>query len=63
MAKSAGNSGFGHIYWRNPYWKTSFFVQCIIHEIIIMILTIFEALLVAEVHDIHLKKISSIAKT
>ena len=19
--------GFGHIYWRNPYWKTSFFVQ------------------------------------
>ena len=19
---------FGHIYWRNPYWKTSFFVQC-----------------------------------
>ena len=20
--------GFGHIYWRNPYWKTSFFVQC-----------------------------------
>ena len=20
-------SGFGHIYWRNPEWKTSFFVQ------------------------------------
>ena len=20
--------GFGHIYWRNPSWKTSFFVQC-----------------------------------
>ena len=20
--------GFGHIYWRNPKWKTSFFVQC-----------------------------------
>ena len=19
---------FGHIYWRNPQWKTSFFVQC-----------------------------------
>ena len=19
---------FGHIYWRNPEWKTSFFVQC-----------------------------------
>ena len=22
------NCGFGHIYWRNPSWKTSFFVQC-----------------------------------
>ena len=22
---SAGNCGFGHIYWRNPSWKTSFF--------------------------------------
>ena len=21
--------GFGHIYWRNPEWKTSFFVQCL----------------------------------
>ena len=20
--------GFSHIYWRNPLWKTSFFVQC-----------------------------------
>ena len=20
--------GFGQIYWRNPWWKTSFFVQC-----------------------------------
>ena len=20
------SSGFGHIYWRNPWWKTSFFV-------------------------------------
>ena len=20
--------GFGHIYWRNPSWKTSFFVHC-----------------------------------
>ena len=27
--KSARNCGFGHIYWRNPYWKTSFFMQCI----------------------------------
>ena len=26
--KSAGNYGFGHIYWRNPSSKTSFFVQC-----------------------------------
>ena len=24
--KSAGNCGFGHIYWRNPKQKTSFFV-------------------------------------
>ena len=24
---SAGNCGFCHIYWRNPWWKTSFFVQ------------------------------------
>ena len=22
-----GNCGFGHIYWRNPWWKTSFFAQ------------------------------------
>ena len=22
VTKSAGNCGFGHIYWRNPYWKT-----------------------------------------
>ena len=25
--KFAGNCGFGQIYWRNPYLKTSFFVQ------------------------------------
>ena len=24
MTKSAGNCRFGHIYWRNPPWKTSF---------------------------------------
>ena len=24
---SANMTKFGHIYWRNPYWKTSFFVQ------------------------------------
>ena len=23
-----GNCGFGHIYWRNPSWKTSFFLHC-----------------------------------
>ena len=28
VTKSAGNSGFGHIYWKNPQWKTSAFVQC-----------------------------------
>ena len=25
--KSKVSCGFGHIYWRNPSWKTSFFVQ------------------------------------
>ena len=24
VARSAGNCGFGHVYWRNPEWKTSF---------------------------------------
>ena len=24
VTKSAVNCKFGHIYWRNPYWKTSF---------------------------------------
>ena len=28
MTKFAVSCGFGHIYWRNPYWKTLFFVQC-----------------------------------
>ena len=27
VTKSAGNCAFGHIYWRNPQWKTSFFMQ------------------------------------
>ena len=27
VTKSAGNCGFSHIYWRNPSWKISFFVQ------------------------------------
>ena len=30
VTKSAVSGGFGHIYWRNPYWKTSFFVQCLL---------------------------------
>ena len=30
MTKSAGNCRFGHIYWRNPSWKTSFFGQCLL---------------------------------
>ena len=29
VTKSAGNWGFGHIYWENPQWKTLFFVQCV----------------------------------
>ena len=28
VTKSTGNCVFGHIYWRNPWRKTSFFVQC-----------------------------------
>ena len=28
VIKSVGNCEFGHIYWKNPKWKTSFFVQC-----------------------------------
>ena len=28
LTKSAVSCGFGHIYWRNPPLKTSFFVQC-----------------------------------
>ena len=27
VTKSAGNCGFGQVYWRNPYWKSSDFVQ------------------------------------
>ena len=29
MAKSAVSCGFCHSYWRNPWWKTSFFLQCL----------------------------------
>ena len=28
VIKCAVSCGFGHIYWRNTWWKTSFFVQC-----------------------------------
>ena len=28
VTKSAVSCRFGHIYWRNPEWKTSLFVQC-----------------------------------
>ena len=28
VTKSEENCGFGHIYWRNPWWSFSFFVQC-----------------------------------
>ena len=28
VTKSAVSCGFGHIYWRDPPWKTPFFVQC-----------------------------------
>ena len=27
VTQSAVSCGFGHIYWRNPQWKISFFVQ------------------------------------
>ena len=30
VTKSTGNCGFGHIYLTNPYWKTLFFVQCLL---------------------------------
>ena len=29
VTKSARNSGFDHIYWKNPSWKTSFFIGCL----------------------------------
>ena len=28
VTKSAVSCGFGHIYWRNPWCKTSFLLQC-----------------------------------
>ena len=32
VTKSVGNCGFGHIYYRNPEWKTSFSVECILQK-------------------------------
>ena len=32
VTKSAVSYGFGHIYWRNPSWKTSFFVQWLLQQ-------------------------------
>ena len=29
VTKPVVSCGFGHIYWRNTKWKTSFFVQCL----------------------------------
>ena len=29
VTKSAVSCGLGHTHWRNPWWKTSFFVQWI----------------------------------
>ena len=29
VIQSAGNCRFGHIYWRNPWWQTSFFLHAV----------------------------------
>ena len=34
--KSADSCGTGQIDWRNPKWKTSFFVQCLSQQFIIL---------------------------
>ena len=48
-------SGFGHIYWRNLWWKTSFFVDCFFRQIRI---ADFESLtkLISEAYSEHSKK-------
>ena len=38
MTKSAVNCGFGHIYWRNPQWKTSFFVHWVLHWVLLSVI-------------------------
>ena len=35
-SKLAVSCGFGHIYWRNPQWKTSFFVKCDMQSIMLI---------------------------
>ena len=42
VTESVRNCGFGHIYWRNPQWKTSFFVQWIYCRIYIFLQKDFE---------------------
>ena len=32
VTKSAVSCEFGHIYWRNPYWKTSFFCAVVLRR-------------------------------
>ena len=45
LTKSAVSCGFGNIYWRNPEWKTSFFVYCHIFIFIIkLFLSVWEVL-------------------
>ena len=39
VTKSAVSCGFGHIYWRNPYWKT-LFVQWYFHPLWLILLLI-----------------------
>ena len=43
VTKSAVSCGFGHIYWKNLEWKTSFFVYC---KTLISIVVLFFQLLV-----------------
>ena len=36
VTKSAGNFRFGQIYWRNPEWKTSFFLDCQLFSVLVL---------------------------
>ena len=44
VTKSAVSCGFGHIYWKNLEWKTSFFVYC---KTLISIVVLFFQFLVS----------------